>query len=89
METFKRKNDIGVEIEYTILGQLNDNNKTYYIYTDFVPDDNDVGMRLYVDLKDNTGLIRLPKEEEKEIIKKFNKELLMYERKQVVGGTYE
>ena len=49
METFYRKNDIGVNIEYTILGRYNDHNEKYILYTDFVEDPSSVsGIRIYV-----------------------------------------
>lgn len=76
METFKRKNDIGVAIEYTIIGRYNDNGNTYCLYTDFVPDNNKVGIRLFVDIEKDNKLERLPKDKENEIIIKFNKEIL-------------
>jgi hypothetical protein len=48
-ETFIRKNDIGVDIEYTIIGRYNSDNRDYIIYTDFVSDEKDV-LRLFVDM---------------------------------------
>ena len=38
LETFTRKNDIGVDIEYTIIGYLKEKNN-YMIYTDFNAED--------------------------------------------------
>ena len=41
-ETFKRKNDIGVDIEYTVLAKFKSDERDYIIYTDFVSDDKDI-----------------------------------------------
>ncbi len=76
METFKRKNDIGVDIEYSIIGRYQDNGNIYCIYTDFVSADNKVGIRLFADIEKNNKLERLPKDKEKEIILKFNKTIM-------------
>ena len=52
IETFKRKNELGVEIEYNVIGTYEENGNKYYIYTDFVSDDNNkIGVRLFVDVK--------------------------------------
>ncbi len=48
-ETFYRKNDIGVNIEYTIVGRYKNEDRDYIIYTDFVSDERDF-VRLYVDM---------------------------------------
>ena len=76
IETFKRKNDIGVDIEYTIIGKYKDNENMYCIYTDFVSDDNKVGIRLFADIQRDGNLERLEEDKEKEIILKFNKEIM-------------
>ena len=81
IETFKRKNDIGVDIEYTVIGKYKDNGNMYYIYTDFVSDDNKVGIRLFADIQRDGKLERLEKDKEKEIILNFNKELVNYKIK--------
>lgn len=48
MKSFYKKNELGVNIEYSIIGYCNDDNRKYVIYTDFVDDDNELGMRLFV-----------------------------------------
>lgn len=73
-QIFKRKNDIGVEIEYSIVGNFNNNNEEYIIYTDFVPVDKYYQIRLFVDKKVNKHFKRLNNEQEEEIIKKFCQE---------------
>lgn len=53
MEKFYQKNDIGVSIEYTIIGRYEEDGINYIIYTDFVEDSNSLsGIRLFV-AKDN------------------------------------
>lgn len=82
METFKRKNDIGVNIEYTIIGYLKEKN-TYMIYTDFTTDNsNKLGIRLYVDKEVNGKYEPVSEEETKNIITAFNKEITSYNGKQ-------
>lgn len=78
METFKRKNDIGVSIEYTIIGYLKKENN-YMIYTDFTTDTtNKIGIKLYVDKEINGAFQPVSPEETKNIITEFNKELTSY-----------
>lgn len=81
IETFKRKNELGVEIEYSVIGTYEDNGNKYYIYTDFVSDDsNKMGLRLFVDIEKDGKLVRIPEELEKDIIIKLNKELVNFRR---------
>ena len=49
LDTFYKKNDIGVNIEYTIIGFYKVNGN-YMIYTDFTTDhSNKLGIKIYVD----------------------------------------
>ena len=78
METFKRKNDIGVNIEYTIIGYLKEDSN-YMIYTDFTTDtSNKIGIKLYVDKEVNGIFKPVSPEETKSVITAFNKELTSY-----------
>ena len=78
METFKRKNDIGVNIEYTIVGYLKEANN-YMIYTDFTTDENNkLGIKLYVDKEVNGNYEPVSEEEAKNIISAFNKEVTSF-----------
>ena len=78
METFKRKNDIGVNIEYTIIGYLKEESN-YMIYTDFTTDtSNKIGIKLYVDKEVNGIFKPISPEEAKNVITAFNKELTSY-----------
>lgn len=76
IETFKRKNDIGVEIEYYIIGNYNYEEKEYRIYTDFFPEDNIFNLRILVDLKTEKGYKNVNQEQAKAIINKFHHEVL-------------
>lgn len=78
-EVFLRKNDIGVNIEYHVIGYYLDDNKRYRIYTDFVTDKNNMfGIRVMVDLENNSEYVRLNSNEEKNIVEKFNNEIMAY-----------
>lgn len=73
---FKMKNDIGVEIEYAEIGRIQ-LDKNYILYTDFVPENNDVGFRILVAEITEKGLERISDNVKKEtIIKEFNNQIL-------------
>ncbi len=78
MDTFLRKNDIGVTIEYNIIGEYVYNEKKYRIFTDFVTDkSNKLGIRLLVDEEVKGDFIPVhDKELIKKIIRQFNKDVL-------------
>ena len=79
MESFYRKNDIGVNIEYTIVGYLKEGNNNYMIYTDFTTDTNNkLGIKLYVDKEVQGRFIPVSSSESKNIIIAFNKEVTSY-----------
>ena len=79
METFIRKNDLGIDIEYTVIGEYKDGKNDYVIYTDFVTDNgNKVGIRLFVDQEIGEQLVRLDEVTEKKIITQFNKDIMRY-----------
>ena len=74
MNSFTRKNDIGVSIEYTIVGTYKEDNNKYMIYTDFVDDaSSPSGIRLFVAKKVNNELVDVDPEKKKEIISKLHK----------------
>lgn len=75
VETFYRKNDIGVNIEYTVIGFYKVNGN-YMIYTDFTTDHtNKLGIKIYVDKEINNEYVPVSEEERKNIIIAFNKEV--------------
>ena len=81
MNSFYKKNDIGVLIEYTIVGTYLEDDIKYTIYTDFVEDKASmIGLRLFVaKYNDNNELVDVDAEKKQEIIKKlyesFNEKL--------------
>jgi len=76
MKTFYIKNDIGVPIEYTIIGQYLDDDIKYIIYTDFVEDKNSAaGIRLYVAKNDEKKEL-VSEEKKNEIINAMHNSLI-------------
>lgn len=74
--TFKMKNDIGVEIEYTEIGRIT-LDKEYVLYTDFFPEDNNVGFRIFVAKLTKEGLMEIKDKNIREaIIREFNNQIL-------------
>lgn len=83
MRTFYRKNDIGVEYEYTVIGQYEEDGINYILYTDFVEDKNDVaGIRTFVAI-DNENLDPVSEEKRKEIITNMYNSLIEQYESQV------
>lgn len=78
--TFKMKNDIVVEIEYTEIGRIELDRK-YILYTDFVPENNNVGFRIFVaELKKDGLEVIKDKTVREKIISEFNKQILSMAR---------
>ena len=76
MKTFYKKNDIGVDIEYTVVGTYKDGDEEYVIYTDFVEDNQkEVGLRLFVGKQVNDNVERIDPSKENEILSELEKEL--------------
>lgn len=73
MNSFYKKNDIGVLIEYTTVGTYNEDGVEYTIYTDFADDEDDLAnIRLYVAKKDeNNELIEVDETKKHEIMNKL------------------
>ncbi len=76
-ETFVRKNDIGVDIEYTVIGKFNTDNREYVIYTDFVSDKKDI-FRLFVDMKNGDKYVTLSSTGREVILEQYRKEIKKY-----------
>jgi len=76
-ETFIRKNDIGVDIEYTIVGRFNTDNREYIIYTDFVSD-KEYGLRLFVDMKTSDKYIPLSYTGRNIVLEQYKNEIKKY-----------
>ncbi len=67
---FTMENDVGILVNYTILAVLND----YVIYTNYMPSDNELGIRLLAGKlasKDPIKVKRIPLAEQKEVIDEF------------------
>lgn len=76
-ETFIRKNDIGVDIEYTIIGRYNSDNRDYIIYTDFVSDEKDV-LRLFVDMVNGDEYVPVSDTRKDLILDEYREEIKKY-----------
>lgn len=76
-ETFYRKNDIGVDIEYTVLAKFKTDERDYIVYTDFVSDDKDI-YRLYVDMVNGDKRVTLSESGKNVILEKFRNEINDY-----------
>lgn len=76
-ETFYKRNDIGVNIEYTVVAKYKVEDKEYVIYTDFVDDENYL-FRLYVDMVANGKSLTLSSSASQSIIEKFWDEITNY-----------
>ena len=76
---FRMKNDVGIDVDYTVLGIFKDK-KNYVIYTNYLPADNEFGIRLLVGELINDDPIdikRLSLKEQKDISELFIKEMLL------------
>lgn len=74
-ETFIRKNDIGVDIEYTIVARYKSDERDYIIYTDYVSDD-EFGLRLFVDLVNSNNTVPLSESGRRAILDQFKDEIM-------------
>ena len=45
---FRALNDVGIEMNYTVLSYVNREDKSYVIYTNNMPSDNELGVRILV-----------------------------------------
>lgn len=76
---FTMENDVGIEVEYTVLAVLTNNGKDYVIYTNHLPADNKLGKRILVGeliCVEPLDIKRLFRSEEKEIKELFISEVL-------------
>lgn len=67
---FTMENDVGIEVNYTVLGVLD----KYVVYTNYMPSDNELGIRLLVGKlvnEDPLQIERVPIAEQKPIIDQF------------------
>lgn len=75
--TFMKKNNIGIDIKYSILARYDDD---YVLYTDYMPSNSSIiGIRLFVGKvvdKDKMIVEKVTKEEEKEILDNFEMHIM-------------
>ena len=88
MESFKRKNQYGIEYEYYIVSELNEDNKKYIVYTDFVTDKNNE-LKLYAAEVVNNSIVDIDKSISDKIISEFKLEMdKMKKQVDEVKGEY-
>lgn len=46
-KTFEMENELGLKVKYTILGVDSSSSEKYIIYTNYIPSDNELGVRLF------------------------------------------
>ncbi len=76
---FTMLNDVGIEVNYTVLAILTNENDMYAIYTNFMPSDNELGYRLLVGkviCEEPFKLERVNKEMHDQMIDSFLNEII-------------
>lgn len=74
-KSFKMENDIGIVVNYTVLGVTDD----YIVFTNYMPADNEFGIRIMagrIVSEDPFEVKRLSIQKEKEIVEEFKIELI-------------
>ena len=74
MESFKRKNQYGIEYEYFIVSELNENNRKFIVYTDLVKDQSG-DLRLFAAEVVNNEIVDIEGEIAERIINEFKTEM--------------
>ncbi len=77
---FTMENDVGIEINYTILGKMDN----YIVYTNYMPSDNELGIRLFVGKLESEDPFLIKKvsiSEQKPIIEQFKMAIITSGRK--------
>lgn len=78
-KTFTMENDIGLNVKYTILATNYSDNEEYIIYTNYLPSDNELGVRLFLGKVKNADPLEVEVvkgEKEKELIEAFKVEVI-------------
>lgn len=78
-KSFRALNDVGIEMNYTVLSYAKRDNKNYVIYTNNMPSDNDLGVRILVSEMVNEEpfeIKRINNKLEKEITEEFIMEMI-------------
>lgn len=75
IKKFTMLNDVGIEVNYTVLGiTTGTNNKKYVVYTNFMPSDNELGYRLLASelvSEESFEVKRISMAKQKEIVDSF------------------
>lgn len=74
VKTFTMENDVGIDVNYTILGVSKNNEDRYVVYTNYMPSDNEFGFRLLASklVSEEPFIVeRITRAKEKEIIEFF------------------
>ncbi len=78
-KSFRALNDVGIEMNYTVLSYAKRDSKNYVIYTNNMPSDNDLGVRILVSEIVNEEpfeIKRINNKLEKEITEEFIMEMI-------------
>ena len=78
-KTFMMENDVGIEVKYTILGTTEIKGTKYVVFTNHLPADNELGIRLLAGKITNENpfqVERLRLSEQKPIIEDFKIEMI-------------
>lgn len=74
VKKFKMDNEVGIPVNYTVLGITDINDISYVVYTDRFPSENELGVRLLVGKlisEDPFELGRVDRQKQKEIANEF------------------
>lgn len=74
-EVFYKKNKLGVNVLYTVVGYYSEGNDLYAMYTDFVEDDSEHGYRLFVGKRVNGVIQDVEESKRKQVIDELFSEI--------------
>lgn len=74
-EVFYKKNELGVNVLYTVVGYYSEGNDLYAMYTDFVEDDSEHGYRLFVGKRVNGVIQDVEESKRKQVIDELFSEI--------------
>lgn len=78
-KTFTMENDVGIEVKYTILGITEIDGTKYVVFTNYLPSDNEFGVRLLAGRLIQENPLEIQKlriSEQKPIIEDFKIEMI-------------
>ncbi len=74
-EVFYKKNELGVNVLYTVVGYYSEGNDLYAMYTDFVEDNSEHGYRLFVGKRVNGIIEDVDPQKRKQVIDELFSEI--------------